>query len=275
MQRSGAVNRRAGTVASRTAASYLVRLMIRTRVLAFQALVLAAALPAVAVDTPALEDGRLALTEATDALFDESLQPPALRQLLERSSRAFARIEDAPVRLYWQAEVEYLLGFVAQAEKRSGQSLKHFEACRDLAQQSLAGRPSSGAYRLLADAYAQLLMLNGLLYKMSYGPKVREMAQEALRLDPADAKARLTLALYYKNAPAIGGGSRAKSLEILHQLEGEQTLERVDRFSVNAWLAISYSDGRKSAEARRYLERALRIYPGNKWLAEMLAGRGS
>ncbi len=228
-----------------------------------------------ALDTQPPEDGRVALTEATDAFFDESLQPPALRQLLERSRGAFARIEDTAARLYWQAEVEYLLGFVAQAEKRADQSLRHFESCRDLTQQSLAARPSSGAYRLLADAYAQLLILNGLLYKMSYGPRVREMAEEALRLDPANAKARLTLALYYKNAPAIGGGSRRKSLEILHQLEGERALERVDRFSVNAWLAITYSDSRKSAEARRYLERALRIYPGNKWLARMLAGLDS
>lgn len=239
------------------------------------ALLLLWAPAAFALDSSALEQGRRLLTEATDAFFDESLDPAPLWDLLTRSSDALARLDDSAVRLYWQAEVEYLRGFVAQSEKRADEAMLRFGSCRDLAQQSLAARPTSAAYRLLADAYAQLLIGNGLLYKMSYGPKVREMAEEALRLDPSSAKARLTLALYYQNAPAIGGGSRRKSLEILHQLEAEHTLERVDRFSVDAWLAIAYSHSRRSADAQRYLEQALRIYPGNRWLRAMVSGGGS
>jgi tetratricopeptide (TPR) repeat protein len=219
----------------------------------------------------ALAEGRRLLTAATDGFFDRSLASAPLRELLEAGRGAFARIEQPFLRLYWQAEVEYLLGFLEQADNRRAQAQQRFEAGRDLLLASLQQAESSQAYRLLADTYAQLLILNGLLYKMSYGPKVREMAEAALRLDPANLKARLTLALFYKNAPAIAGGSRKESLRLLHQLEGEQNLERADRFSVNAWLGILYSEGRRPAEARRYLSRALEVYPGNTWLQGLLA----
>jgi tetratricopeptide (TPR) repeat protein len=222
-------------------------------------------------DAP-LEEGRRLLAAATDAFFDQSLPPAELRELLEGSDGAISRVPDPAARLYWQAEVQYLLGFVEQADERFEQAQRRFETGRDLVLSSLALRESSQAYRLLADTYAQLLILNGLLYKMSYGPKVRDLAEAALRLDPANVKARLTLALFYKNAPAIAGGSRAKSLQLLHRLEGEQALERVDRFSLNAWLGIAYSESRRPAEARRYLTRALQVYPGNTWLQGLLAG---
>ena len=233
-------------------------------------LLLGSAAASLAADT-AVDEGRHLLARATDGFFNQSLDSPQLRDLLERSRDAFGRIDDGAARLYWQAEVAYLLGFVGQADERPREAERSFEASRDLLLASLAQRPTSQAYRLLADTYAQLLMLNGLLYKMSYGPKVREMAEEALRLDPTNAKARLTLALYYRNAPAIAGGSRARSLELLHRLEGEQALEPVDRFSLNAWLGIAYSEVRRPLEARRYLTQALEVYPGNTWLQGMLA----
>jgi tetratricopeptide (TPR) repeat protein len=217
-----------------------------------------------------LEEGRRLLEEATDALFEQSLPSSGLRELLQGSDEAFVLVEDIAARLYWQAEVQYLLGFVERSDGRPDQAQRRFERGRDLLLSSLQRRESSQAYRLLADTYAQLLILNGLLYKMSYGPKVREMAEAALRLDPTDAKARLTLALFYKNAPAIAGGSRAKSLELLHSLEKERELARVDRFSLNAWLGILYSESRRPEEARRYLTRALQVYPGNAWMQDLL-----
>jgi tetratricopeptide (TPR) repeat protein len=217
-----------------------------------------------------LEEGRRLLAEATDAFFEQALPSAELRGLLQSSEEAFARMPDEAARLYWQAEAQYLLGFVEQADGRPDQAQLRFEKGRDLLLASLARRESSQACRLLADTYAQLLILNGLLYKMSYGPKVRELAEAALRLDPANAKARLTLALFYKNAPAVAGGSRAKSLQLLHSLEKEGELERVDRFSLNAWLGIAYSEGRRPEEARRYLARALEVYSGNAWIRDLL-----
>jgi tetratricopeptide (TPR) repeat protein len=235
-----------------------------------------ASLPASGTPVPmeAVDTGRRLLTAATDSFFDQSGDSEALRTLLEQSRGAFVGIQEAAERSYWLAEVEYLYGFVEQGDGRMAEAERRFAAGRDLALESLAQAESSRAYRLLADIYAQLLILNGLLYKMSYGPKVRELAEEALRLEEGNAKARLTLALFYKNAPPIAGGSEAKSLRLLHDLERVPNLERVDRFAVNAWLGISYSEKGRRAEARRYLERALAVYPGNSWLRGMLEELG-
>jgi tetratricopeptide (TPR) repeat protein len=221
--------------------------------------------------TMPLEEGRSLLETATDAFFDQSADSATLRALLDKSRGEFLGLQDVKERDYWLAEVEYLYGFVEQGDNRSAEAERRFASGRDLTLQSIAAGASSQAYRLLADIYAQLLILNGLLYKMSYGPKVKELAQEALRLDPGNAKARLTLALFYRNAPAIAGGSDVRSLQLLHDLERVPDLERVDRFAVNAWLGISYSEKKRSADARRYLGRALAVYPGNTWLRGLLA----
>jgi tetratricopeptide (TPR) repeat protein len=218
----------------------------------------------------ALAEGRRLLTAATDGFFDQSLDAAGLRDLLERSRLAFTRVEEPAVRNRWQAEVDYLAGFVEQGDGRPQAARERFESGRQLVEESLAYAPSSQAYRLLADIYAQLLILGGLVDKISYGPKVRELAEEALRLDSSNPKARLTMALFYKNAPAIAGGSRARSLRLLHALDEEESLERVDRFSVYAWLGIAYSEVNSTFEARRYLRKALEVYPGNSWLQELL-----
>lgn len=44
--------------------------------------------------------------------------------------------------------------------------------------------------------------------------RARELWHDALRLDPAHIGARESLVMYYRNAPAIAGGSRAKAREL-------------------------------------------------------------
>jgi tetratricopeptide (TPR) repeat protein len=218
-----------------------------------------------------LESGKALLERATVGLFNETLSRSALRELLEGSLEAFAEVKDPCVRDYWQARVSYLYGFVEQGDGRSKAAERRFRQGFDLAESALSCGASSDAYRLLADTQAQLLMYNGMLYKMQYGPTVREFAEKALELDPGNIKAMLNLALFYKNAPAVAGGSEKTAREMLHQIEGMSGLEALDRFSVNVWLGISYAESKNASTARRYIERAQEIFPGNTWLQEIIS----
>ena len=217
-----------------------------------------------------LEQGRLLLERATLGLFNESLSPSELRELLDGSLESFGDVQDACLRDYWRARAAYLYGFVEQGNGRSKQAERRFSESFELARSSLSCGEFSDGYRLLADSQAQLLMFNGALYAMQRGPTVREFAEKALELDPGNVKARLNLALYFKNAPAIAGGSEKQARQILHEIEKSAGLEPLDWFSVNVWLGISYAESRDAATARRYIDRAQQIFPGNTWLREII-----
>jgi tetratricopeptide (TPR) repeat protein len=213
-------------------------------------------------------EGRLLLAKATDAFFDQSLPAPELRALLEASRLAFAALPEPALRDYWQSRVEYLYGFVERGDRRDAEAERRFREGYALAQRAGAA-PGGDAYRLQADLIAQLLPFHGVWYAMSNGPRIRQLAEKALAMDPGNAKARLTLALFYLNAPAAGGGSDREALRILHELELRADLEREDRFGVLAWLGMAYR-GRKDPErARLYLRRAQEVYPGNTWVGAM------
>ena len=228
-------------------------------------------LSAAALSAEDLENGKVLLDRSTVGLFNESLSRSALRELLDRSLESFARVQDQCERDYWQARVFYLYGFVEQGADRLKEAEKRFTQGFELAESALSCGEFSDGYRLLADTQAQLLMYNGMLYKMQYGPTVREYAEKALELDPGNIKAKLNLALYYKNAPAIAGGSEKTAREILHEVERAGSLESLDEFSVNVWLGISYAEGKNASTARRYIDQAQEIFPGNTWLQEIIS----
>jgi tetratricopeptide (TPR) repeat protein len=218
-----------------------------------------------------LESGKALLERATAGLFNETMSRSGLRKLLEGSLGAFAEVKDPCVQDYWRARVSYLYGFVEEGDGRSKEAERRFQQGFDLAERALSCGDFSDAYRLLADTQAQLLMYNGMLYAMQYGPTVREFAEKALELDPGNIKAMLNLALFYKNAPAIAGGSEKTAREMLHQIEGMSGLEALDRFSVNVWLGISYAESKNASTARRYIDSAQEIFPGNTWLKEIIS----
>jgi len=230
-------------------------------------------LPAAAGSSQAatLAEAQALLQQATDGFFDESLPNTTIRGLLDRSDASFALLADPCQSAYWRGRVQYLYGFVEQADRQSKRAEARFQASLELATAFSECGESSEGYRLMADAQAQLLLLNNLAYMMTHGLNARRWAERAVDLDPNNPLAQLSLALYYKNAPAVAGGNPEESRRLLHALEGRDDLERADRFSVHTWLGIAYKELEDRERARAYLSRAQAEYPGNTWLRRLLA----
>ena len=211
--------------------------------------------------------------QAMDDFFNEARSGAKIQSALERSRTLLVGIEDPCRRDYWLARTHYLEGIVERGEERLDRAEQQFLASQRLAEASAACDNFGDGYRLIADNYAQLMLVNGLLYKITTGRKIKIFADKALAVDSRNPKARLTLALYYLNAPPYAGGDIERCIEILSDLEGVRDLERVDRFSISAWLAVAYAKQGEPSQARAYAEQAQTVYPGNTWLQDLVASQ--
>jgi hypothetical protein len=205
-----------------------------------------------------------------DSFFNEARSAAEIQVALERSRGLFIGIENSCLRDYWLARTHYLEGIVERGEERLDRAEQQFLESQRLAQAATACGPLGDGYRLIADNYAQLMLVNGLLYKITTGRKIKIFADKALAVNSANPKARLTLALYYLNAPLYAGGDIERCIVILRELQGVQGLERVDRFSIFAWLAVAYAKQGKRPQADVYADLAQTIYPGNTWLKNLV-----
>jgi tetratricopeptide (TPR) repeat protein len=207
---------------------------------------------------------------AMDDFFNEAREAAEIRADLERCRSRFAGIVDPCQRDYWLARTHYLEGIVERGAERLDRAEQQFLESQRLAEAAVGCDSFDDGYRLIADNYAQLMLVNGLLYKITTGRKIKLFADKALAGDPWNPKARLTLALYYLNAPRYAGGDIGLCIEILESLRQAPGLERVDRFSILAWLAVAHAKQGESPSAREYADLAQRIYPGNTWFRDLV-----
>jgi hypothetical protein len=233
---------------------------------------LAAALLSAAPQSGPADRGAELLRTAVAALFNESTDRAQVRSVLDQAADAFRGVTDPALRAYWQARVLYVTGIVERGAGSPRDAQARFEESLRLARESLAARETSEAWRLSADNFAQLMLVNGILYTITTGGKVRTSAEKALGIDPDNAKAQLTLALYYLNAPGFAGGSVSRAAALLARLRERQDLEDEDRFAVRVWLAIASGKDKDTAAARRFLDEAAAVYPGNTWIRDIEKG---
>lgn len=221
-----------------------------------------------------LDSGRSALARAVSLLFNDEISNAQARTLAEACAETFASLTDPALRSYWLARVDFFYGIVERADKRAKAAEQRFTGSLARLEKSVAFRESSDAYRLMADNYAQLMIVNGVLYAAITGWKVKNLCEKALSLDPGNAKALLTLSLYYMNAPGFAGGNVERATEMLNALKSRPDLDDEDRFAVRMWLGMAYGKKKDRAMELASYGEAQDVYPGNGWVRDMIEGKG-
>jgi hypothetical protein len=108
---------------------------------------------------------------------------------------------------------------------------------------------------------------------MVHGLDVGKFAENALRLNPRSAAARHIIASRWVYAPAPFGDP-AKGITLMKELlSGNYSLEKDDLFNIYTALAYASMREKNSAELRIWADRALSVYPTNKFVQEELKGR--
>ena len=115
-------------------------------------------------------------------------------------------------------------------------------------------------------AYLEILKEASFLTKAVYSSKSLSSFERAVELDPTHIAARLNLAGFYQNAPAIAGGDIEKAKE---QYLAVITLNEKIAYA-HAMLGKIYEGDEDFDKAKSYYSSALKLKPDNKNYAEAL-----
>ena len=198
----------------------------------------------------------------------EAPQSEAIK-VLGRIKESLANLPEGFDKYYWSANVAYLSGEMAEVAGDKQKAALDFTESNELINKALNYNPkSSDANRVLADTMMRLMNYKGAIYTMTKGPQVLKILKKALDLDAKNYTAMNSLGMYYINAPAVGGGSADKGIEVLQK--ALESKDHFDNFISNVWLGSAFQKKKNSGEAKQYYQKALGIYPNSPWVKELL-----
>ncbi len=165
---------------------------VRSLVFALLTLLLAAAAPAASA-APAAPSSSSAVQRASRWIEEERF-PEA-----ERTLRQVLASRPA------DTEAIYYLGRVYLETERVDEAVKHYE--RAAKRHDDSSRVQQG----LGEAYAVAALQASVFRQLGLARDARTAMERAVRLDPDNVEARVSLFEYYRHAPAVAGGGEAKA----------------------------------------------------------------
>ncbi len=225
-------------------------------------------------DESALTDYQLSYVELRDRTYNSD-DPAGLgepyRRALRQARRAHREGTLGDTQLaYWIGRIEYLMGRAWQAVEQNDQADGHYTAGLEIIESALEAQRTSELLRLQSDTISQLCLVRGLGYTIINGPRVGPLAQEAIELDPDNGKAIIILASAKVYPPPIFGGNPSEGVRLMREALEKPNIEKDDRFNILSGIGVALGKLSRDAEARRYLRRALELYPLNSFANEEL-----
>jgi tetratricopeptide (TPR) repeat protein len=206
-----------------------------------------------------------------DAVYEQKLAANEIAPLYRTTLLAAEARLNGHERSTALSRCEYMMGRALQYEGRKEDAAACYEKGMDWAKKSLAERPTAEGYQMLAENISQSCAVRSVGWAMANGLKVEEYAKEALKIDPQNAAAQYMIAARYVFAPAPFH-SYSRGLRMMQDIAGETSaiLQKDDRFNVYSAIGYTYIQQKKFTEARPWLEKALAVYPSNKFVRELL-----
>jgi tetratricopeptide (TPR) repeat protein len=230
----------------------------------FAILVLAAVpLPVMAQSTGGRSVVRLGYETLRDALYNS--EPLHRIEALYQGASDALESADLPEtdRLLWLSRIEYMAARGYQANDVKEQSISHYESGLAALSKLRPDQVSSESWRMTSECVSQLCLLKSTAYVIANGPKVAAYAEKALTLDPKNAAARIIIAASKVYPPPVFGGNPRRGIELMQEALTLGTAERDDLFNIYSGIGLAYGKLKNDGEARRWLGKALELYPGN------------
>ena len=208
-----------------------------------------------------------------DALYSQVLSSADLSALYTTAEdQANKQLSGADLPLML-SRCEYIMGRCYLYEKNKSQADQYLQKGLDYAQKSLDQQPTSEGWRMLAENLSQLCTVRSTGWVMRNGLSVEKYSKNALNIDPGNTAAQYMIAARYVYAPAPFH-NYSKGLQMMKDILAnyDNRLSKDDRFNVNLSIGYTLIQQNKNTDAKDWLQKALAIYPDNKYVKSLLAG---
>ena len=224
--------------------------------------------PSTAQINAQFDHAKTLLIEARDKIFNFDKNDTLIEKDIYQSQLIFNQLSSPRDRLYWSAQTEYYEGLFFLKKQMLKDAEFHFTKCNSLLTKAIKEYGDfSEAYSLLADSYMQIMLNKGITYQILNGQKLKFFPERALQLDSANIKAYQSLAVYCMNAPEALGGGIHRAIDLLVKLSSK---DKGEMFKIYYLLGNAYMKIHNTVLASQYLQRALTLYPQNKWAEDDL-----
>jgi tetratricopeptide (TPR) repeat protein len=208
-----------------------------------------------------------------DAVYEQTLSVEQVYPLyMAALARAGDEFTDADL-LQTYSRCHYYMGMVYLYYQENNKALACFQNGYNEAERSLTIQETAEGWVLLAANLSQMCIIKNNAWVLVHGLDIEKFSKKALQLDPRNATAQFLIATFRANAPWPVNDT-AKSRAIMHEmLNGGADLQRDDLFNSYTLFAYLCLQEQKNDDARVWIDKALSVYPTNKYAAQELRGQ--
>jgi len=167
------------------------------------------------------------------------------------------------------SRAEHLMGRALLFEERGAEAGTHFAEGLRLAEAVAERAPSAEAWVLRGENLAHLIQTKNWTFAMSNGLDVAKFANLALEIDGRNAAARYLIAARWVFAPRPFNNFR-RGIQMMEAILAEDEVLKDDRFNVTSAIGWAHVQQRNFGEAIPWLEKALEIYPTNRFAGDLM-----
>ena len=213
------------------------------------------------------------LLRLRDAVYEQVLGTNAVYPLYTAAkARAETDLSGAE-KLNALSLCEYYMGRAYQYFKQDKNALACYEDGYTLAENSLKTKETFEGWVLRSNHLAQMCTLKSTTYAMAHGLDVGKFAGNALKINRRSATAQHIIGSRWVYAPAPFHDLN-KGISIMKEiLTGNYEMQKDDLFNVYTALAYAYLRNKDKAEAQIWINKALTVYPSNKYVGQELRGQ--
>lgn len=210
-----------------------------------------------------------------DLVYEQELSAgeiyPVYQNTLEKINEKYGQSASG---LAFSSRIEYFMGRVYQYEENSKDAISHYEKGFEYAEDSLKLETSVLALLMKSECISQMCALKPVSYAMANGLKVGSLADEVLNIDSQNTAALYLKAARYIYAPKIFADQKKGRKMLLEGLETMPYFPPDDEFNFNLAMGYSYIQTKDKEEALEYLDKALEVYPSNKYCKTLMEEAG-
>lgn len=183
-------------------------------------------------------------------------------------------IKDKKDKTYWSGRLEYLAGRAENELRNWKEADAHLAIGLKAIDEHLRTCSCDEGWRVKSAIMGQMCLVK--IRQMEYwwvlmhGLEVSYLANTALKLQPQNGKAHILIASTLVYPPVLYGGNPSKGIEVMNTALEMPDIEKDDQFNIFSGLGIAYGRLERREEALAYLNKALELYPGNRYAAEKL-----